>query len=233
MYLSHLILNPRSRQARRDAAEPYEMHRTLMRAFPDPGADRMLWRLDVDRRRGWRVVYVQSGREPDWPQVTAAHADYFLDAVEADVDENPACKEMPESKLQLPPGKALSFRLRANPAKKVGSRSKSEREAGAPRNNGRRVGLASGEEQLTWLRRKGEHGGFAVLSVRVVREDAPERIEKGRKEIGGRQQSLSLLSVRFDGVLQVTDTERFLKTLHAGIGPGKGLGFGLLSLAPA
>ena len=35
MYLSRLILNPRHRRVQREVANPYEMHRSLMRAFPD------------------------------------------------------------------------------------------------------------------------------------------------------------------------------------------------------
>ena len=35
MYLSRLILNPRSRQVRNELADPYEMHRTVCKAFPD------------------------------------------------------------------------------------------------------------------------------------------------------------------------------------------------------
>jgi len=38
--------------------------------------------------------------------------------------------------------------------------------------------------------------------------------------------------VRFDGTLEVTEPEIFLETVRQGIGSGKGLGFGLLSLAP-
>ncbi|HKV39599.1 MAG TPA: type I-E CRISPR-associated protein Cas6/Cse3/CasE, partial [Blastocatellia bacterium] len=34
LYFSRLLLNPRSRQVRSELANPYEMHRTLMRAFP-------------------------------------------------------------------------------------------------------------------------------------------------------------------------------------------------------
>jgi len=42
---------------------------------------------------------------------------------------------------------------------------------------------------------------------------------------------LRLLAVTFDGLLRVTNVPRFVETLQAGIGSGKGLGFGLLSLA--
>ena len=51
MYLSRLMLNPRSRDARRDAGDPYEMHSTLMRVFAHAteGAERMLFRVEWDR----------------------------------------------------------------------------------------------------------------------------------------------------------------------------------------
>ena len=35
LYLSRILLNPRSRRAMSELLHPYEMHRTLMRAFPD------------------------------------------------------------------------------------------------------------------------------------------------------------------------------------------------------
>jgi hypothetical protein len=46
-----------------------------------------------------------------------------------------------------------------------------------------------------------------------------------------KQHDLNLIAVRFDGQLQVTDPVTFSDTLERGIGSGKGLGFGLLSLA--
>ena len=40
-------------------------------------------------------------------------------------------------------------------------------------------------------------------------------------------------AVLFEGILEIGNKDEFLKMLEAGIGPGKGLGFGLLSLAPS
>jgi CRISPR system Cascade subunit CasE len=40
-----------------------------------------------------------------------------------------------------------------------------------------------------------------------------------------------LLAIQFEGLLQVTDPDRLQHTVQQGIGSGKGLGFGLLSLA--
>ena len=46
MFLSKLVLNIRDRQARCDLARPYELHRTLWRAFPDDDPGRVLFRID-------------------------------------------------------------------------------------------------------------------------------------------------------------------------------------------
>jgi CRISPR system Cascade subunit CasE len=42
---------------------------------------------------------------------------------------------------------------------------------------------------------------------------------------------LNLLSVQFDGLLQVLDPDALWHTVQAGVGSAKGFGFGLLSLA--
>ena len=61
MFLSKLILNARDRQARHDLARPYEMHRTLWRAFPENDPGRILFRVDPDRTG-----------EPDGPPTSVA-----------------------------------------------------------------------------------------------------------------------------------------------------------------
>ncbi len=72
MYLSRLLLDPRSRAVRRDLADCQELHRTVMAAFPptSDGSARerlgVLHRLEVDRRQNRLILYVQSGEEPDW-----------------------------------------------------------------------------------------------------------------------------------------------------------------------
>jgi len=47
------------------------------------------------------------------------------------------------------------------------------------------------------------------------------------------ERRMRFVSAQFDGILQVREPELLLKALRNGIGSGKGLGFGLLSLAPA
>jgi CRISPR system Cascade subunit CasE len=210
MYLSRLILNPTNRRVQRELANPYELHRTLMRAFPDDlqeGAERVLFRVDADPRTGALTLLMQSWGAPDWSWLEDPGARGYL-------------LRSPETKpfdLNLSPGQALAFRLRANPTVK---RRFNEREH-------KRVGLYREEEQLEWLRRKGEQGGFRLLSARASRET----IVRGVIHRDLETHNLNLLAVQFDGLLQVTDPVRLRETVRRGVGSGKGLGFGLLSLA--
>ena len=80
--------------------------------------------------------------------------------------------------------------------------------------------------------RKAEAGGFRMLSVNSVAEG---KIGGDvRTDVTARTtHNLTLLAVRFDGVLQVTDPDQLVEAVRHGIGSAKGFGFGLLSLAPA
>ncbi len=210
MYLSRLILNPQNRRAQRELAAPYQLHKTLMRSFPD-GIDRekerVLFRVDTNPRTGVPTVLLQSTLEPRWDWLTDNGARAYL-------------LRPPETKtfdLALVPGQTLAFCLRANPTVKRkcddGKR--------------RRIGLYREQEQLEWLARKGEQSGFRLLSVRS--RNAPD--VRGWAHRDDAKHKLKLFAVRFDGLLQVTDPDRLRETVRRGVGSGKGLGFGLLSLA--
>lgn len=203
MFLSKLVLNPRSRQVRRESAQPYELHRTLMRAFPDRasgGPGRVLFRLDAERQTGALTLLVQSGKKPDWSRLSVGQ-DYLV--------EPPKFKTFQPS---FAGGQRLAFRLRANPTVKRG---------------GKRLGLVREEDQQVWLRRKAAAAGFRPSFAQAV----PEGLVHGRKLSGENRHDMSFLSVRFDGLLQVLDADHFVAAVRNGIGSGKGVGFGLLSLA--
>ena len=206
MFLSRLVLNATSRRVRTEISRPYELHRTLMRAFPpaqDSENGRVLFRLDRDREEdmGAILLLVQSQEEPNWTSLETAR-DFLR--------EPPQCK--PFTPI-FHPGQVLRFRLRANPTVK---------------RQGKRFGLLKEEQQLEWLHRKGEAGGFASLSVVAI----PERqMEDKKTDEAGQAHDLTLTAVRFDGVLRITDPTTFNRTLEQGVGSGKGFGFGLLSVA--
>jgi CRISPR system Cascade subunit CasE len=246
LYLSRLILDTRARQVRSELAHPYEMHRTLMHAFPNvPAEDAMkarekfsvLFRADADDRRNAVTVYVQSSVEPDW-SFLRARRDYLF----ADPDHS---KDIAEAYQGLHVGRVLRFHLRANPTRRIANAIESGDEL-----QGKRVGLLREEEQVAWLirkgreREKGKPGGFEVLlkEVRAPNGEitpiphvnaACEGKQTGLKTGDGQPQEITHLAVRFDGLLRITDADAFRATLAHGIGPAKAFGFGLLSVAPA
>ncbi len=210
LYLSRLVLDARSRRVQRELANPYELHRTVMEAF---GADcrregeRVLYRVDPLPGDTALALLVQSHSVPDWGFLhTEPGARGYL---AGGWGENPAVKRFVP---RFEAGQVLAFRLRANPT---------------VRRDGRRLGLLREEEQLAWLKRKGEAAGFEPLWVQV----AQEQMVAGTLRRDEAVHHLKLLSVRFDGCLRVRDPLRLAEGLAAGIGSGKGFGFGLLSLA--
>lgn len=220
MYISQLKLDLSSNNARRDFAKVYEMHRSILRAFPkqeDGGPGRVIYRMDLLKREGIALVLVQSDKKPDWNLIDLG-VDYF--------STNPEVKEF---KPSFEKGQVLAFCLRANPTyrKKEPSGQK-----------GRRLGLHSDGDLAAWLLRKANHSGFIITDLEEsIAEARPCKnliiIKEGRIEIhrpGGMVQTHD--SVKFEGKITVTDSDLFLKTLESGIGSGKGFGFGLLSLAP-
>jgi CRISPR system Cascade subunit CasE len=249
LYLSRLLLNPRSRQVMSEIASPYEMHRTLMRAFPKATDETklkardefgVLFRMDVDDPIGTVKVYVQSRVEPDWS---------FLDELDDYLSSDTGmreyeCKDIMPACRKVQDGQVFSFRLRANPTKRIGKVIKGDAEL-----KGKRVGLLRPEEQIDWLirkgpeREKGKPGGFEILVREIEQENrAVSRIPRvrvsiegksgGRMKKEGRSHKTTHLAVLFDGFLSVTDPDAFRETLARGIGPAKAFGFGLLSVAP-
>lgn len=210
LFLSRLILNPRSRRVQKELSDPYQMHRSVMRAFPDDldaEEERVLFRVDAPRAGGPLTLLVQSRIKPDWSWLGQDDgARGYLAATE---EPNPSVKEFAP---RFQRGQLLAFRLRGNPTIK---------------RKGKRLGLYRDQEQIDWLTHKAEQSGFRLLSART----ANETVVGGVVHSGWQQDQLRLLSVQFDGLLEVVDPQLFLRALESGIGSGKGFGFGLLSLA--
>lgn len=229
MYLSRLEINPRSREVRRDLSDVYQMHRTVMSAFPDvkerqeARADlAVLYRLEIDERSRGTVLLVQSGALPDWTHL----APYYLFDSGGEVG-NPATRDLTKALAALHEGQILRFRLRANPTRKIETKSAHD----GRRQNGRRVDLRTEAQQLEWLSRRAEQAGFSLVPVYPGSNVPAVRVGAGEKLLGkGRQ--LTLASVLFDGLLEVTHPDRFRCAVAGGIGPGKAFGCGLMSIAP-
>ena len=204
MYLSKLLLNPRSRQANMDKSNPYELHRTLMCAFPpfDHQAERILFRLEgklMDQ------LLVQSSLEPDW---SALQNNYLL--------TTPKMKQLGEFSFQH--GQILRFRLRANPTKRDSQSHK-------------RVGLYKEEERINWLLRKGTSHGFSFRDENIMLSSTFWREFNIPSKADNQKHRSTFNFVDFNGLLRVDNPNSLKDTVLQGIGPAKSFGCGLLSLA--
>ena len=229
MYLSRLELNPRSHEVRRDLSDVYQMHRTVMAAFPNiqdrQGARAglaVLYRVETGERSGGTVLLVQSEVLPDW---TRLPTDYLSDS--GGEVGNPATRDTTQVLAALREGQVLRFRLRANPTRKIETKSDPD----GRRQNGRRVDLRTETQQLEWLSRRAEQAGFVLVPVQSSNDVLAVRVGAVEKLLGkGRR--LTLAGVLFDGLLEVTHPDRLRCAVTNGIGPGKAFGCGLLSIAP-
>ena len=215
MYLSKLILNPRHPLARRDLANPYELHSTLAWVFEEHTDERLLWRVERRRLGAGPVVLVQSRHVPRWERLEAReeYRGYLLREAQW------KAYTLPD---RLAAGQVLRFRLEANPT---------------VTRNGKRHGLVRPEQQVRWLERQGARHGFRLLYAELpegklpnCRVTAVERRRFRKRQTG---QLIVLLAVTYDGYLQVTDPAALRQAIGQGLGHGKGLGLGLLSIAPA
>lgn len=235
IYLSRLILNPRSRDVQNGLRDCQKLHCAILKAFPKVEDENkkareefgVLYRVDVDRKRSRLSLLVQSSVAPDWSKFDS----YLLQ----DMDEaNPSCKPVHEIFNALHDGMRLRFRLRANPTRRLNEEPKSKESNSKKR--GRRVDIRGEEKQSEWLKRKEQDCGFRLTTLRLNSDVANvnaghEQNVKGKK--CNSDVKMTFGSVLFDGELVITDSSKFQQTLVSGIGTGKAYGFGLLSIARA
>lgn len=222
MFLHRIHLDPRCREVRRDLADPYQLHSTLCRAFCEPDSKcpkgAFLWRLEPETDpAGHPRILVQSRTLPDWAGIGVkgwlAKADPPIDLKE-------------RLKLDsIKVGQRFRFRLRANPC---------------VTRNGKRLGLLRIEDQEIWLVRKGRQHGFSLPQMpsfdhpdmakkRVAVLIYQEQMLRGKQHNGN---GIKIFSVYYDGILTVVETDKFRDVLQTGIGHGKAMGLGLLSVVP-
>jgi CRISPR system Cascade subunit CasE len=222
MFLNRIHLDLRSKEARRDLSDPYQLHSTICRAFSTPERKchegEFLWRLEPETdAAGCPHILVQSKTVPKWTDIGVKR--WLADA-------DPAINIADRLKLdRLKNGQRYRFRLRANPC---------------VTRNGKRLGLLNLEEQETWIARKGQQHGFSLPQLvsidrldssqsRIDVQISQEQMLRGNRHSGN---IILVFSVLYDGILIVTEPNRFREALGTGVGHGKVMGLGLLSVVP-
>lgn len=201
MYLSRLTLN-QGRAAMNWVSNPYRVHQRLLMACEKD--TRVLFRIESQHTP--IQILVQSWQEPDW-QAAFEEFDVLTKTVE--------CKSID---LTLSKGAVYHFRLSANPTIKKSQPGDKQ---------GKRIGLLKEEDQIAWLIRKLTEIGAKTLTCQVSRNEM-QHLDKNPLKSNS---SLTHLYALFEGVLIVQDPILLAEGVKKGIGPAKGFGFGLLSLA--
>lgn len=142
MVLSRIVLNLESHAARRDLADAYQMHSTLMRLV-DGGGGRPLWRLETGKGGRPPFLLVQTETTPV-PELLSPDDDEYFMSFES--KQNQLVRSLQE-------GDGVRFRLRANPT---------------VTRAGKRHGLLREEEQREWIDRQLGRSGLKSHGVRIL-----------------------------------------------------------------
>ncbi|MFB8029464.1 MULTISPECIES: type I-E CRISPR-associated protein Cas6/Cse3/CasE [unclassified Streptomyces] len=252
MFLTRFRVNTARPGARRLLSSPQVLHAAVMSSFPTllptdtPPVDgpRVLWRLD-HTARAEVVLYVVS---PDRPDMT--HLVEQAGWPAAATHSAPGWESRPYGPFldQLTAGEQWAFRLTANPVHHI--RRKADEAT-------KRTAHITPVHQMGWLLQRQEPCGFRVLEKPADRRLLPSgTTHTGRPHHGDlyeltvsdkhalsfdktrpattktRKAPVNLVTVTFDGRLEVTDPEKLRRTMRQGLGKAKAYGCGLLTLAP-
>lgn len=241
MFLTRFELNPRRRGARKLLGSPHAMHAAVETAFPnlagindgplgelpqpgpptpaapatsvaEPHEDtRLLWRVDeIDHQA---ILYILSPHEPDcthlveqagWPSLPHWDTRSYTPLLD-----------------RLTSGQLWAFRLTANPTKstRIGDKTRSQR-----------VGHVTATQQRDWFLKRAPGWGFHVPPTA---NGDPAVLVSGRRvrTFWRGNTRAEITTAVFDGRLVVDDPQTFRRALVRGLGPAKGYGCGLLTLA--
>lgn len=196
----------------------YAIHQILWRLFPGvPNGNRdFLFRMEIGN--GWPYFYVVSRRQPQ----------SFGNAV--DVKTKPY-------QPKLAGGQQLAFSLRANPVvtKKTADGNRrvrhdivmdAKRTLPSPFSANSAISSSDIEYAagIKWLQKRAESLGFHFDPDLVRIYGYQQHRFKSRKQ----EAPIQFSSLDFNGLLSVTDEDRFCQTLFKGIGRAKAFGCGLM-----
>ena len=207
MYLSRIALDTGKRATMRALASPNLFHGALESCF-DGNRGQPLWRIDM--LNGVRYLLILTETETDFSSV-AEQFGYSADKWE--------CKPYDTLLGRVAPESRWHFRITANPTY-------SKVDPSRPQSRGKIHAHKTPDHQRKWLQEQGEKHGFRVTDGEfdVVESKWLSFYRKAEEK------PLKLLSVTFEGLLQITDVEEFRHALCHGIGRAKAYGMGMMTI---
>lgn len=205
MYMTRMELDTARRATVLALASPNLLHGAIESSFPGE-RKRRLWR--VDSLNGRRYLLIVSEDRPD---LTAACTQFGVEG------GNWETRDYAPFLSRIEAGSRWHFRLAVNPtiskAQKQGER-------------GRVYAHITVEQQKNWLLCRAEKHGFHLD------ESDFDVVSRGLLTFnkGAERRRVMLGVCTFEGILRVSDPERFRNALTEGIGRGKAYGLGLLTI---
>lgn len=227
---------------------PYQIHKMVWRLYSNPYSNDLkrdfLYRVDLNSGRP--VIYTVSEREPldqfkvlnietkpyD-PQISNGMVLGFTLRANPVITKTTIIQKDGKSKKKLSRHDVImdaKWRIREESGKDAGAVNMSK---------------LIQQEGFRWLKSRSERCGFSIDpeedfekgsedESKKVRVDAytQHNFMKDAKEryMDAKKGKISLSTIDYNGVLTVTDKEKFLEALSKGIGPAKGFGCGLMMI---
>lgn len=235
MYLTRITLTPTAFRARNLLASTQNMHAALAASFPVSGktnkdgspVERVLWRLDAGPALPKPTLYVAS---PHGPNIDEAAERIATESCILTKDYQPVLD-------RLAVGDVYSFRIATNPTRYERAEKHVESASGHLKTH-RRVPLHHHDDQVAWLATKLAQSGARPVpttaltgGMDVVVDGETSDMFTRRTTGAKRGTGITIKRVAFKGHLTVTDVSALRTALRLGIGPAKGYGCGLLTIA--
>lgn len=201
MYLSRVELNIGLRATMNALASPSIFHGAVETSF-EGERNRRLWRIDA--LNGKKYILILSEQKPD--------LEHF--AEQFGYGGHYETKDYSPLLDKIQAGGKWRFRLTANPT--------------VSKLRGKILAHVTEEYQKEWLFRRSEKHGFSLDNDDF--QTVGSKWYDFRKKNGSDNVRIRILSVSFEGVLTVTDAEKFKETLCLGIGREKAYGQGMMTV---
>ncbi|SDH01939.1 CRISPR system Cascade subunit CasE [Sinosporangium album] len=227
MHLTRFRFNTARLGSRRLLSSPQMLHAAVLSSFADlpkqrDDGSRVLWRIDSTSRAEIHLYIVS----PDKPDLT-----HLVEQAGWPATGRWETQDYGPFLSRLASGDRWSFRLTANPVHSV--RCKDEQ----PTKWTAHIGHL---HQMRWLLQRQERSGFTVLEKTAEKRVTPDRdqhelIVHDQRTLAfrksGNGKPVTLVTVTYDGLLEVTDPQALRRTLIQGLGRAKAYGCGLMTLA--
>ncbi len=209
MYLSRVEIDRNNRRKIRDLTHLGAYHNWVEQSFPDEieaeKRTRKLWR--IDKLYGREYLLIVSEEIPD-------HRELERYGVEGTAET----KDYDEFLNSLEVGMKAKFRAKLNP---VFSKSNGKDQ------RGKVIPLASTESQMEYLLGRAKKHGFHLEpdEFTIVGKGTELLKHKGKRAV-------PVKGAEYEGVLTITDLEKFKKVLTEGLGKKRAYGCGMVTVIP-